>query len=103
MTSNATGHEDLLEAFKAMSKEDRDALLESLGTEDQFRENLAQILVVTLKAFRAIEDDALFKSIARELAKESDLLEDLLDSILIVERSEEPTQSFRQYLAERSR
>ncbi|MBI4965208.1 MAG: hypothetical protein HY913_18175 [Desulfomonile tiedjei] len=102
MTLDATTHEDLLGAFRAMSKEDRHALLESLSTERQFREDLAQILVMTLKAFRAIEDDALFKSVAREVAKESDLLEDLLDSILIIERSNEPSQSFREYLAGRS-
>ena len=100
MTSNPTTQEDLLGAFRAMSKENRQVLLESLSREGQFRENLAQFLVTTLKAFRDLEDDALFKSVARELAKESDLLEDVLDSILIIERSDEPAQSFREYLSE---
>jgi hypothetical protein len=84
-----------------MSKEDRHALLESLGKEGLFREDLADLLVTTLKTFRDIEDKALFERIARDLAKETDLLEDLLDSILIIERSNEPSQSFREYLAER--
>jgi len=101
MTPDATTREELLEAFRAMSKEGRHALLQSLSKEGQFREDLAEFLVTTLKAFREIEDDALFKSIAQELAKESDLLEDLLDSILIIDRSDQPTQSFREYLAER--
>jgi len=84
-----------------MSKVDRHALLQSLSRDSEFQEDLARVLVTTLKALRDGEDETFGQSILRELAKESELLEDILDSALVIERSDEPSRPFKEYLAER--
>lgn len=101
MASNSTSHDDLLGAFRAMSRKDRHALLQNLSRDSEFQEDLARVLVPTLKALRNREDEAAVQEILRELAKESDLLEDILDSALVMERRDEPSRPFKEYLAER--
>lgn len=101
MTPDATTREEFLGAFRAMSKVDRHALLQSLSRDSEFQEDLARVLVTTLKALRDLEDEAVFRSILRELAKESGLLEDILDSALVLERGDGPSRPFKEYLAER--
>ncbi len=92
-----------MNSFKTLGKEERASFFHLLSLERDFRDSLAESLISALRALSRVESEEVVRSVVGRIAQDADLLEeieDILDSVLILERQDEPARPFNDYLAE---